>query len=322
MGIEYEEGVKIQPNCSSKCTCYRGAFHCEEQDCTIDRVVSCHAYGGLHFQTFDKSSYQFQGRCEYVFVQPCSHSNFSVTIVTGAQTENIYNIETVKVVVTNSNESTTVVLGRGDSGTITINGNQLPNNGDEVLHQSDEMKVVRVGGHPHILLIANSIDLFWDGQYHLSVTVSQVWRGKLCGLCGNYNNDSSDDLLTHSGSLASNPSEFAISWQSNNSMIENCHTSDNSPTCPHTIASEALLKCDGFLLDEFTTCHRVVNPNSFNDACLDDYCLSNEQNRQDLYCSSLITYAAACAAQNIVLPTWRYFNCCKSTKMIVKLPNS
>ena len=319
MGIEYEEGVKIQPNCSSRCTCYRGNFYCEYQDCTFDQqAASCHVYGNLHFQTFDRRNYEFQGSCEYVFTQPCELANFTVTIVTSSSpNENTFHIETIQITVTEGDEETTVSLGRGDGGTITINGDLWPNNGDEVLYQSDELEVLRVGGHPHVLLLSDSIDLFWDGQYQLSVTASQVLRGQLCGLCGNYNNDSADDLLTRSGDLATTVNEFAISWQNNNGSIENCETEVSPVACPSSIASEAKTKCDEFLGNNFIACRRVISPFSFIDDCVDDYCLSNEQNRQELYCSSLLTYTAVCAAHNVILTTWRDYNCCEySLKLI------
>ena len=312
MGIEYEEGVKIQPNCSTRCTCVRGNFHCENQECSVEqsRAASCHVYGNLHFQTFDSQNYEFQGTCEYVFVQPCQLSNFTVTIVT-ATDASIFNIERIEVTVADGNENITISLGRGDGGTITIDGIPRPNNGDEVLYQSDVIEVVRVGGHPHVLLISGSIDLFWDGQYQLSVTASQAWGGQVCGLCGNYNNDSSDDLLTRSGDLTSSINEFVMSWQNNNGLIENCETNVNPVNCPPAIASEAKAKCDEFLGDNFAACGSVVNPFAFIDDCFDDYCLSNEQNRKELYCSSLLTYTAECAAHNIILTTWRDYNCCK-----------
>ena len=247
-----------------------------------------------------------------MLVQPCQFANFSVAIVTGSSTdENIFNIERIRVTVSDGSEDTTVSLGRGAGGTITIDDILRPNNGDEVLYQSDVLEVVRVGGHPHVVLIADSIDLFWDGQYQLSVTASQIWGGQVCGLCGNYNNDSSDDLLTRSGDLASTVSDFVMSWQNNNGSIQNCETNVNPVDCPPAISSEAKTKCDEFLGDNFVACSSVVNPFAFIDDCFDDYCLSNEQNRKELYCSSLLTYTAACAAHNIILTTWRDYNCCK-----------
>ena len=311
--MEYEEGVKIQPNCSTKCTCYRGNFQCEDQECTIEQGASCHVYGSLHFQTFDKSDYTFQGTCEYVFVQPCELATFSVTIVTDSVPfENLYNIEMVKVTVTHDNENTSVSLGRGAGGIITINGDLMPNNGDEVFYQSNQLEVVRVGGHPHVLLMAGSIDLYWDGQYQLSVTASQSWRGRLCGLCGNYSNNSRDDYLTRSGDVAATINQFVSSWENNNDVVGECETEVNLVNCPRTIASEAKARCDELLGDYFRACRDVVvNTFSFVDACFDDYCLSNEQNRQELYCSGLLTYTASCAAHSIILNTWRDYNCCK-----------
>jgi len=309
MGMEYEEGIQIQPNCSTKCTCHKGAFYCEAQNCLIDGH-KCYAYGGIHYHTFDSHNYEFLGNCEYIFVQTCNTNEFSVTIVSHIQNPYISDIEMVKINISSKNLE--ILLEQGGGGTVTINGTPQPNNGDEVILHSGEVEVVKVGGHPHVILHTSGVDLFWDGKSRLSVTVAQKWKGKLCGLCGNYNDDSGDDFQTNSGVLATSSTEFADSWENSNTIQESCFSQPSSPAaCRANKTIQVIIRCDSLLGDDFSPCSDVVNPFPFIDDCFYDDCICNDQNRGNCYCNSLLTYTAICAAHGIILPTSRTFNCCK-----------
>ena len=309
MGMKYEEGLQIQPNCSTKCTCYKGEFHCETQSCLIDGHT-CYAYGGIHYHTFDSQHYEFLGNCEYMFVQTCDTTEFSVVIISSIQNAYVSNIEMVKISV--SSENLEILLGQGEGGTVTVNGTLRPNNGDEVILQSGEVELIRVGGHPHVVLKTSGIDLYWDGLSRLSVTVAQKWKGKLCGLCGNYNNDSMDDLQTRAGVLATSTTEFADSWQDNDTSQESCFSqSISQAACGASKTIEVVIRCDSLLGDDFSPCNTIVDPFPFIDACFYDDCICNEQSHENCYCNSLLTYAAICADHGIILPTQRNFNCCK-----------
>lgn len=312
--MNYEEGLQIQPNCSTKCTCYKGKFYCEAQNCLIDGHT-CHAYSGIHYHTFDSKNYEFLGNCEYIFVQTCNTTEFSVVIVSSIQNSYLSNIEMVKINI--PSENLEILLGQGEGGTVTINGTLNPNNGDKVILQSGEVEVVRVGGHPHVILSTSGIDLYWDGSSRLSVTVAQKWKGKLCGLCGNYNDDSTDDFQTRVGSLATTSLEFADSWQNNNISQDSCFSQHISPAaCGASKTIEVVIRCDSLLGDDFSPCNSVVDPFPFIDACFYDDCICNEQNLGNCYCNSLLTYVSICAAHGIVLPAWRNLNCCKYTESL------
>lgn len=314
MGMKYEEGLQIQPNCSTKCICHKGKFQCEAQNCLIDGHT-CYAYGGIHYHTFDSQNYEFLGNCEYIFVQTCDTTEFSVIIVSSVQNAYVSNIEMVKINI--SSENLEILLGKGGGGTVTINGTLQPNNGDGVILQSGEVEVVRVGGYPHVVLSTSGIDLYWDGLSRLSITVAQKWIGKLCGLCGNYNNDSMDDFQTRAGALAASSIEFADSWQNNDTLRESCFSQPSSPTaCGVSKTIDVIIRCDSLLGDDFSPCNTIVNPFPFIDACFYDDCICNEQNSEKCYCNSLLTYTAICADHGIILPTWRTFNCCKYNEPI------
>ena len=53
LGIEYAEGDKIQPNCTTQCVCQNGHFNCKMQNCITDGAT-CHAWGDPQYHTFDQ----------------------------------------------------------------------------------------------------------------------------------------------------------------------------------------------------------------------------------------------------------------------------
>ena len=309
MGMQYEEGDKIQPNCSTKCTCHRGDFQCETQTClTNGTTATCYVYGALHFQTFDAFDYEFQGNCSYIFLQPCNTSKFSITVTTTAHNMYTYTIKQVNITI--FNESTQILLVPEGEVTIIVNGMPQINT-----WHSEEVEVLRVGGYFQILLKAAGINVFWDGKYRLSATVSQMWSGELCGLCGNYNGDSADDFESPDGVSITSASDFSISWQTDQSIQQTCgnYMFDSPPSCPVNITAEAEAKCNAFLVEQFAVCNRIVDPMSFIDDCYYDYCFCNEENHQNCFCNSLSTYISICTSHGIVLPTsaFRELNCCK-----------
>lgn len=57
------------------------------------------------------------------------------------------------------------------------------------------------------------VKLLWDGDSFLEVAVPHALRGRLCGLCGNFNGNKSDDFMTRRGSAVNHPSTFGQSWR-------------------------------------------------------------------------------------------------------------
>ena len=295
-GINYEEGEQIQPDCSTLCTCKNGMFQCKTQTCSIDGPT-CISSGDLHYHTFDKYYYRFQGDCDYVLTQSCNASEFAVIVTKNAENHS------VRIVV--PSENLDIVLGRGRGGTVTINGRLQANNGDEITLTSGGVEVVKVGGHPHVILTELGARISWDGLYRVEVTVSTSWRGRLCGLCGNYNGDPNDDFITPNGYREFSANAFGLSWVWNNGTHNTCAGTVAPNPCPDDVMTEGELQCSvlrGYL---FSACNNLVNPNTFIESCIYDYCNSDETMRERLYSSNLATYASACARNGVVLTAWR-----------------
>lgn len=53
----------------------------------------------------------------------------------------------------------------------------------------------------------------YDLVYHITVTVPGNYRGKTCGLCGNFNNDAADEFQLPDGNVTKNLQTFGVAWK-------------------------------------------------------------------------------------------------------------
>ena len=308
MGIRYEIGDVIKPNCTSRCTCQGGYFGCQPEQCLVDGP-NCYGWGDPHYGSFDSRTFDFQGDCEYVLSQPCNSTEFIITGSNTAINSHVSATSAVRVVI--PSRGLEIYLTRGGGGTITINGVLQANNGDGVVHRSSGVEVLRTGGHPYILLsISFSVSIRWDGSHRVDITVSSSWQGQLCGLCGNYNNDASDDFMLPDGSMTTSANEFGSSWLYANTS-STCGVLDTPPPCPGSIMTAAQSRCNELTNSVFSVCNSVVNPTPFIDGCMLDYCSCTETEREECYCNSISSYASACASRGVIISNWRNFFCRK-----------
>ena len=301
MGVQYNEGDYITPNCSSRCVCRDRHFVCQPQLCITDGPT-CQAYGDPHYHTFDARYFNFQGTCEYVLAKSCNSSEFSVIVTNTAHNQYVSCTDTVRVVV--PNENLNILLGRGGGGTVTINDILQISNGDGVILHSGGVEVARIGGRPHVIISSLGIRISWDGLYRAEVTVSMRWRGNLCGLCGNYNGDPNDDFQTPDGSVVSSANDFGLSWVVNNNVGDSCSGLTPLTPCSTDVMDEARRRCAVLREEHFSACNDILNPTTFIESCIFDYCHCNVNDREECYCNSLSTYAGACGANSIVLSNW------------------
>ena len=137
--------------------------------------------------------------------------------------------------------------------------------GDGLVMLSGGVEVIRSGGHPHVLLGAQGIKVFWDGMNLVEVTVSSSWQGRLCGLCGDYNGDSTDDFIRLDGQQVSNGNEFAASWVEVVEDPSSCGTLPQADPCFGTNRPIAIVICNTLQSSTFVS---TVDPPPFIDSCM------------------------------------------------------
>lgn len=81
-------------------------------------------------------------------------------------------------------------------------------------------------------------------------------KNRVCGLCGNFNDDVSDDLTTKGNSLVSNVVVFGNSWKS----MSCSDTVNQTSPCERNqyCLTWALRKCDIIQQSMFQSCHSEV----------------------------------------------------------------
>ena len=168
----------------------------------------------------------------------------------------------------------------------------------------------------------------WDGGSHIEVTVSTSIKNELCGLCGTYNGNPTDDLRRRDGALTTSLDDFGDSWLVPGSCqavgkrqapgIVGC-TGD--PAVTQAGQNRCRILSEGV----FRACNGVIDPTPFIESCHSefDYGCSDDVNREEYYCDNLAAYAGACAAAGVPLSTWRNSFCRKLIirKLIFKYIN-
>ena len=54
----------------------------------------------------------------------------------------------------------------------------------------------------------HGVDVKWDRGTSIYVTLDPIWMGRVCGLCGNFDRQTDNDLLSRSGVVEENPIVF------------------------------------------------------------------------------------------------------------------
>lgn len=67
-------------------------------------------------------------------------------------------------------------------------------------------------GNAVLVQLGNDVQLLYDWNNVIMVEITRRYAGKMCGMCGNYNQDPKDDFRTPEGTAAPNAIAFGASW--------------------------------------------------------------------------------------------------------------
>ena len=140
-------------------------------------------------------------------------------------------------------------------------------------------------------------------MYNVFVEVTGQYRGKVLGLCGNFNGQQNDDFKTIDNQVASNAALFGNSWKAESS----CPDIANAPdTCKSVgwAAHRAKRQCFFLRNPPFNRCNNILNPNiGYIPNCLYDVCAC-EGNPTACLCEAYAAYSEDCRAAGVLFD-WR-----------------
>uniref|UniRef100_A0A8C8IE07 SCO-spondin n=1 Tax=Oncorhynchus tshawytscha TaxID=74940 RepID=A0A8C8IE07_ONCTS len=282
-GRLYYNNDTITKDCNTICKERR--WHCGQSLC----AGTCVATGDPHYVTFDGRCFSFLGDCEYVLAQEVG-GLFSVTAENvPCGSTGVTCTKSVSLSVGN----TAIHLLRGKAVTVNSMPVTLPKS-----YSGSGLTLERVG-----LFVSLSsrlgVTLLWDGGMRVYVRLAAHLRGRVGGLCGNFDGDTENDFTTRQGSVESTAELFGNSWKV-------------SPSCPdinpHRV-TWGRKRCAVITQDLFSLCHPEVPYQQYYDWCVFDACGCDSGGDCECLCTAIAAYAEECNRRGVYIP-WRSQELC------------
>ncbi|KAG5852102.1 hypothetical protein ANANG_G00058860 [Anguilla anguilla] len=303
-------------DCSERCVCSSSNnITCEPwqcspaQECGIQEgqlgchstgVGVCHVAGDPHYYTFDGKMHTFMGTCSYTLVEVCNSTRVTPFTVVAKNEERGQPEASYVSSVTVALPAANVTLSKGRR--VLLNGRRVRT----PLTIAEAGARVATSGVYSVLDTDFGLIVKFDGVHHLEINIPGDYFGKVCGMCGNYNGNSTDDNLMPNGHQAKDVIELGNSWKAEGDSDPGCQPDDREELHPNcTAAEESQYKalCAKLIMsDRFQPCHSALAPEPFLDNCVYDMCEYNGM--QGTLCDNVEAYAQACQSLGITI-SWR-----------------
>ena len=145
----------------------------------------------------------------------------------------------------------------------------------------------------------------WDGDQTITIRTEPHLQGKTCGLCGNYDGDSANDLTTMDHTVTKSPVVFGNSWKMPDPSFL-CQDAPNIHMCSAFSTEElnaARSKCKVLASNEFASCHKILDVEPWIEMCINDFCAGNG------ICETATAYFRECSRLGMPIH-WRNANRC------------
>ncbi|KFM11362.1 Otogelin-like, partial [Aptenodytes forsteri] len=283
------------PPCASGCicppgVCRRGIFNCTSYPCP----AVCTIYGDRHYYTFDGLEYDYVSDCQAYLLKSTDNSNISII----AQNKKCFDNDIVC--------SKNVFITVGDTEIYFSE----PSEKQKILRGQENKsnyQLWKAGYYTVIHFPEQDITILWDKKTMMHVKVGPRWKGKLAGLCGNFDKYTSNDLTTSNNMEVRNAQVFGDSWvlgqcKSPNETLRPCEVHQSK--FPY-----AKKECSILYSDVFAPCRNVIDVTSFVKNCHTDTCNCNLGGDCECLCTSIAAYAHKCCQQGAAIH-WRSPSLC------------
>ncbi|XP_069620534.1 otogelin-like protein [Ranitomeya imitator] len=286
---EYLSGEVISTPCYT-CVCKRGIFNCTNYPCPS----VCTVYGDRHYYTFDGLEYDYVSDCQAFLVKSTDNSN--VSIIT--QNKKCFDNDII------CSKNLIISMSGRD---IYFSDTTEKQKQFRLKYGPYRYQHWKAGFYTVVHFPELDISILWDKKTTIHVKVGPRWKGKLSGLCGNFDKFTSNDLTTSNNMEVRNAQVFGDSW-----TIGQCKSSNETMRPCEVHQSKfpyAKKECSILYSDVFSPCRSVIDVTSFVKNCHTDTCNCNLGGDCECLCTSIAAYAHKCCQQGVAVH-WRSPNMC------------
>lgn len=157
------------------------------------------------------------------------------------------------------------------------------------------------------------LKVLYNTVYYVEVIVPSTYRQKMCGLCGNNNNNPKDDFKLPNNRITNKVDKFGKSW----ALDQHSETCGGcGKQCPVCLPAKAALfrkpeSCGIIAHSEgpFKACHHEIDPTPYVSHCVFDVCVTG--GNKDTECDNIMAYALACQGAGVQIQPWRNESKCR-----------
>lgn len=160
-----------------------------------------------------------------------------------------------------------------------------------------------------IIKMPFGLNVVWDRGTRLYIEMnpnSKHWS-KVCGLCGNFDGDMTNDFLAKNGIEETSPYPFGDSWR-----VRGDCTKTKEPQHPCKVnqhrEARSHAACAIIKSNVFKPCHVHVDPDQYYERCVYDTCGCDMVGDCECTCEAIAAYAYECLSAGVVTD-WRKEKC-------------
>jgi len=173
---------------------------------------------------------------------------------------------------------------------------------------------VNIRGNPAVVTVEtdDKVLVSYDSAGAVHIKLPAPYAGKVCGMCGNFNNRRDDDNRRPDGSEAPSATDLAQSWQTGE-QAASCNTILVPHIC-NPVEEEVYggREFCGELLSTagpFSRCLFVLGVESYYRSCVAGMCATHGD--PAVMCRTLQSYADICYDAGATVPSWRNATLCR-----------
>lgn len=279
-------------------------------------MAECHISEDSQIVSFDGHSHPIQDTCTYIMVKVC-HPNmnlpfFTISAKTSRDTHSkikTFSVYQLYIDIFNFR----VILQRDHL--------VLINNTPVTLPATTQIPGVSITTEDvyTIVTIKDEVQVKFESNSFLDIKIPASSNEKVCGVCGNFNSEEEDELMTSSDELAYEEAEFMESWKDKD-IDPNCQNMEEQSLqveqqeimngkCKVIDFEKALAYCQAALQSSaWAQCAARVPLKPFLLGCMKNFCEFKELFRA--LCEALQSFEDACQNHGLKPPIWRNSSFC------------